>query len=89
MPNHYPFHRVDDAYVILQKAGVYKQADVYRRGKRLYAKYGSGYVRLSAHGTSVPSLMVDGWDIPLDFTTHPTSGWMLVDQKSPMLEEYK
>lgn len=79
MPNHYPFHRLDDAYVILQKHGVYTQAAVYRRGDVLYAKHGSGYVRLAAHGTSVPHLMVDGWDLPLNYSVHPSKGWLVTN----------
>lgn len=51
------FSVVEDAKVILYVRGVYKQADVYSRGDRFYAKHGSGFVRLLPHDTtSVPSI---------------------------------
>ena len=50
------FHQIDDAFVILYSRGVYKQAKVYQRNGDLYAGYGSGFVRLSTGGTSVPNI---------------------------------
>jgi len=48
--------RLDNAYVWIRTKGVYKQADLYARGRQLFAKVGSGYVRLSAHSaTSSPN----------------------------------
>lgn len=51
------FHVVDDAAVILRVRGVYRQAKVYRRGKDLFAAYGTGFIRLMSHnGTSCPNV---------------------------------
>lgn len=50
------FHQIDDAFVILYSRGVYKQAKVYQRDGDLYAGHGSGFVRLSTSGTSVPHI---------------------------------
>lgn len=47
------FTIVPDAFAILRdKRGVERQAQVYARGARLYAKHGSGYVCLHASGTT-------------------------------------
>lgn len=56
------FHIIDGAQVILVSKGVYRQSNVYARGnvRRLFAKYGSGYVSLIKHGssggTSIPNV---------------------------------
>lgn len=50
------FHQIDDAFVILYSRGVYRQAKVFQRGGDIYAGYGSGFVRLSTGGTSVPNI---------------------------------
>ena len=43
------FHVIDDGAVILRaKRGVYRQSKVYRRGKDVFASFGSGFVRLMA-----------------------------------------
>jgi len=50
------FSIVEDAHVILlAKGGIYRQADVYSRGNKFYAKVAGGYARLIRHGsTSMP-----------------------------------
>ena len=51
------FHVIDDAHVVLCSRGVYRQAKLYRRGRELFAGWGSGYVRLlSASGTTAPAV---------------------------------
>ena len=51
------FHVLDDMFCILLSRGTYKQAELYRRGEHLYAKHGSGFVRLMARGgTSAPNV---------------------------------
>lgn len=51
------FHVIDGAQAVLHSKGVYRQAALYRREDRIYAKWGSGFVRLGAdRGTSVPSV---------------------------------
>jgi hypothetical protein len=61
------FHRIDDAQAIVRaKGGVYKQAELYHRGDRVYVKHASGFVRVEgatgngdgSFGTSSPSLTV-------------------------------
>lgn len=48
------FTPIIDGIVILQKNGVFSQADLYRRGEGVYAKQGSGFIRLRNNGeTSV------------------------------------
>lgn len=44
------FHIVDDCQIILICKGVYRQTNVYRRNDKIYAKWGSGFVRLLASG---------------------------------------
>jgi len=52
------FSKIDDAYVLLRQNGVYRQADLYRRGSNLFAKTGSGYIRLGISGsTSAPKVI--------------------------------
>lgn len=49
------FHVIDGAQAILCSKGVYRQVALYRREDRVYAKWGSGFVRLGSDGgTSVP-----------------------------------
>lgn len=49
------FHVIDGAQAILHSRGVYRQVPLFRREDRIYAKWGSGFVRLgSGSGTSVP-----------------------------------
>lgn len=59
--------KITDSTVILLIGGVFKQVAVYRRSYtvRLYAKYGSGYVRLGPDGaTSKPKLSWESLDTP-------------------------
>ncbi len=54
------FHEVPDTQAIMLTRGAYRQVPVYYRGERVYVKYGSGFVRLMAHGgTSCPNVR---WD---------------------------
>lgn len=60
------FHIIQDATVILRaKNGVYRQAKVYRRGNRLFAGYGGGFIRLGAgDATSCPNVSHESLDLP-------------------------
>ena len=59
------FHVIEDAFVIVRRRGVFRQAKVFARGDKIYAGYGSGFVRLFASGTSsLPDLL---WE---DLTEH-------------------
>lgn len=46
------FEPVEDSFVLLLRNGVYTEAKLYTRGNLLYAKQGTGYVRLHPSGTS-------------------------------------
>ena len=51
------FHIIDDTQVILRSRGVYKQVPMYRQGEELFAKHGSGFVKLCSNkGTTAPSV---------------------------------
>lgn len=50
------FHQVHGAQVVLRAKGVFKQVDVFVRGERLFAKWGSGFIGLKQYdnGTTIP-----------------------------------
>ena len=51
------FTKIDDAFVVVYSAGVFKQVDAFESNGFLYAKAKGGFVRLMDHGrTSVPSV---------------------------------
>lgn len=51
------FHKIEEAQVITRTKGVFRQVNVYRRGTDLYAKHGTGYVKLlSMKATSHPDV---------------------------------
>lgn len=59
------FHLIEDAAVITCCNGVYRQCKVYRRGYRLFAGVGNGFVRLQGSRlTSVPGMRYEGIDLP-------------------------
>jgi len=61
------FHKIDDAFVITLSKGVFRQVEVYHREQRVYAKHGSGYIRLlGARCTSTPNVSWDELDDPND-----------------------
>lgn len=51
------FHVIDGAQAVLCSKGVYRQAPLFYREDRIYAKWGGGFIRLgSGNGTSVPNV---------------------------------
>lgn len=46
------FTVVPDAHAIVYMKGVYRQAALYLRGDKVYAKWGSGFIRLSQGGAT-------------------------------------
>lgn len=44
------FTRIDDGFAILARNGVLYQAHLYHRGAAVFAKHGSGYIRLRKDG---------------------------------------
>jgi len=59
------FHKIDQGVAITRNKGVFKQVDLYRRGRELYLKHGAGFIRVMEHGTSIPNVSV----IELDLTS--------------------
>ncbi len=51
------FQQSEGAAAVLMDNGVYRQVDVYTRNGFLYAKYGSGYVRLNHDGSTTKAKM--------------------------------
>lgn len=69
------FHIIPDAQAILRSKGVFKQAKVYRRGDRIYAQWGSGFIRLGGRdATSCPGVSYESLDLPADIASIMTSG---------------
>lgn len=57
------FHVIDDACAILRRRGVYRQVNLYFRGEQLYARLGSGYIRLLGRGgTTAPDVSWEEYD---------------------------
>lgn len=51
------FHMLDTAAVILRHKGIYRQAEVYRRGVELFAGHRGGFIQLlSRTDTSAPDV---------------------------------
>jgi hypothetical protein len=51
------FTEIPEGQVIVHSGGVYRQAPLYARKDAIYARFGSGYVRLSIGGaTSAPKV---------------------------------
>lgn len=57
------FSPVDEGFVIIKSGGIYCQTTLHKRGGRLYAKKGGGFVRLMGHGD----------------TSHPSTKWLEID----------
>lgn len=78
------FHIIDDAQVILRSKGVFRQAKVYRRGDRLYAGWGSGFIRLGGRdATSCPNVSYEALSLPDDIKlTRGTTGEPVIDAGS-------
>lgn len=53
----HPFTEISEGQVILLQKGTFKQVPLYRRDWNLFAKMGSGYIKLyKAGSTSVPTI---------------------------------
>lgn len=63
------FHVIADAQVVLRCNGVFRQVPMFHRGVEVYAKYGSGYVRLCTYPN----------------TSHPRVMWVDMDKPSGMV----
>lgn len=57
------FSLIDDAECVTFSRGIYRQTQLYRRGKRIYAKHAGGFIRICLRfgetwPTSVPGVKV-------------------------------
>ena len=61
-------HKVEEAFIILVRKGSFKQTEVYSRKGYLYARHGSGFIRLQKHekGTSCPNVYYDDIYLPFE-----------------------
>lgn len=57
------FTEIPECQIIILTSGTYRQVAGYERAGRIYAKIGSGYVRLNQHGS----------------TSHPKAKWIEIE----------
>lgn len=74
------FNVIPDEYVIIRSKGVFRQSKLYVRDNRIYAGHGSGFIRLTKNGTSVPTVYWDEISIDplydkLDRMIREKEGW--------------
>lgn len=65
------FSEIPEGQAIICSNGVYRQVRIARRAGKIYAKFGAGYVRLSAGGAS----------------SHPKVRWYEIDPGDGSFEE--
>lgn len=73
------FHQIQDSSVVLKSRGVYKQTACFAHNGQVFAKCGSGFIKLFKHlnGTSNPNVSWE--DVQLPFPINYTNtGVMLV-----------
>lgn len=59
------FHIIEDAQVILRSRGTFYQKKVYRRDNRIYAAWGTGFIRLGGgDATSNSHVSYEGLNLP-------------------------
>lgn len=74
------FHIIEDAQVILRSKGTFFQKKVYRRGNRIYAAYGGGFIRLGGRdATSNSNVSYESLDLPFE-TTKGATGEPLIPE---------
>ena len=74
------FTIIPDAQVVLRSKGIFKQAALYSREGRLYAKWGSGFIGLrhTGSGTTVPHVLwehIEG----VAYTVEAPYGALIID----------
>lgn len=76
------FHEIPESHAILLSKGTFRQVPLYRRGEGVYAKNGSGFIRLLPNGaTTVPSILWKDFDAGTG--TVITKGCFLVYRAEP------
>lgn len=68
------FHIIDGAQVIMRSRGVFHQKKVYIRGDRLFAGWGTGFVRIGPQdSTSAPNVSWESIVLPRHVAMDPKS----------------
>lgn len=64
------FHIINDSSVIIKSGGVYKQVPVFTHDRQIFAKNGSGFIKLFRHlnGTSSPKISWEDLRLPFVVT---------------------
>jgi hypothetical protein len=80
------FHLIADSTVVLKSRGVYKQSQCYSHKGQIFAKHGSGFIKLFKHnnGTSTPNVSWDEVQLPYEIE-FGTTGVMVEQQAKPHL----
>lgn len=61
------FHVLEDCQAVLRSKGTFFQKKLYRRGNRIYAAWGSGFIRIGAgDATSNPNVAIESMDLNFD-----------------------
>lgn len=81
------FHLIADSVVVLKSKGVYKQSQCYSHNGQIFAKHGSGFIKLFKHnnGTSTPNVSWDEVNLPFE-TAYGNTGAMIEPQGKPHLQ---
>lgn len=81
------FHQIPDSVVVLRCKGVFKQSTCFTHNGQVFAKHGSGFVKLykQAKGTSVPSVSWDDIQLPYE-PTYNNLGVMIEGKSKPDLK---
>lgn len=59
------FHIIEDAQIVMRQKGIFYQKKLYRRGDRLYAGWGTGFIRIGGRSaTSQPNVSWGSMDLP-------------------------
>lgn len=66
------FTVIEGSAVVLRSKGVFKQVPAYRRGNRIYAKWGNGFIRLGGNQlTSAPNVQWETMELPFPVRLGP------------------
>jgi len=75
------FELIEDSFILLRKAGIYKINNIYKYNNELYAKWGTGYIALYVSGnTSSKHIYYSEFILPDNIRTKfNTFGKMIID----------
>jgi len=61
------FHIIEEGQVVLRSKGTFFQKKAYRRGNRIFAAWGGGFIRIGAgDATSNPHVSWETLDLPFE-----------------------